>query len=1434
MNNLIRKMYHPVVILLVLLAPSMCFAYEIGFNSGSDIAYTTNEGRLYRSDQPYTPANGSGYVDGYIGKSPDGVKSGGTRNYNLYIQDRRGLSEYRFDVPDGPYIIKLHFSEIEHLWRKLRVFDIWIEDQRVLKDFDIFDEVRRNYTIDYQFAAHVDDGQLNVRFVAIHGEPSLSAVYVFSRASDLTAPREPRHFLVTSGYGQAILDWTDNPEDDISGYEIYRSENGEFHLLNHSPSSSYIDRAVEPHKIYRYAVSAVDLYGNRSESVEFRAVVILARSDSRLPVYDLHTDESHLIYLSQHIWDDMTIPVVLRHEGVEYRGVRMRHRGGAARREALKPSLKLIFRDNQLFQGKKKLNLQSDTWDSSLIRSKLAFDDYRRAGALAPEAEWVHLRLNDEYMGVYTAVDQIDERFLSVNGRDPTGNIYKPFDFLVVLPNAEDYLQFAEKETNQGRIDGDLKKFVELVNLTPQHLIREKLWEVLDINEYLNWYCVNQLISNWDIAGHNFFLYHDLNRKKWEIIAWDPDVSYVQDDMPLDQGTRNSPMYDVPNWWDRLIDRVLNVPQFRRLYCLRLLELLDTTFSDAERVSRVEAGHHSIRFDGERDAKKPGWLENDLWFYPSELWMKDFSTKRNLFLRDSVPDFIPPPSVNLFINEIAHEGWIEVFNWSPREAVELRGLFLSDDTNEPTKTPLPSGDIPPGGHIVVELPAVSDAGGYIGLFEREEGGRVRLVDQITYPAFGDYIRGQVTYGRIVDGSGELDILRNPTPRGANHWLAPVVFDATTKGDVTTRRFTKGNQFEQTLYLQNHTDKPQTVQLWSKLSESGEPAYPGAFTQPEEIQLHPLEHLTYQLSRELPETLSPGIFYEYVVEIGSIDGGVENVWDRLQMKVSLYSSSSVGHLHINELMAANRQTVVDEYGEYDDWVEIYNSGDLTIRLDGLYLSDDMREPTKWQIRGIEISPKGFQLFWLDGDLAQGTAHAGFNLSASGEGIGIFDNDENGNAIIDWIAFGVQTEDVSLGRYPDGGDTLQFCAGATPGESNILADRSVSFNELMIDNRSTLADETGEYDPWIELFNFGCSAVNLERFYLSDTASTLVRWNFPSVEIAPGGFVIVWADGEENEGELHTNFRLSSDGGSILLFDRDGNQNTPIDAFRFDKQTEDVAFARYPNGSGPWDSARTPTPGAINPRPQDIQSQLYINEIMARNRGTIADESGQYDDWIELYNATDDPIELDGLFLSDDLSDPTKWVLPAVAISPRGFVLIWADRDENAGELHANFSLSANSESVGLFESSNAGTKLIDSLDFPLLDADVSYGRIPDGGTTLEILNSPTPGSPNVSDIETLAGTIRLMQNYPNPHAVETLIPFRLSKASELVLTIYNPHGQRVRRIDLGFQESGNYVDFQRAIRWDGRNELGELAASGIYYYTLASEDYHATRKLIVLR
>ncbi len=1429
MNAEMLKLQFPLFSLLMFLSPLLCSAYEIGFNSGSKTSYITPNGRVYRADEAYTAANGAGYIGGYIGKSPDGVKSGGTRDYDLYIQDRRGLKSYQFNLPQGPYVVKLHFSETEHSWRNLRVFDIWIEDEKVLEALDIFEKVRRNYVVDYQFAVHVTDGQLNVKFVANQGASLLSGIYVFSRESDQEKPRVPRHFSVIGGYDQAILHWTANPEDDLHGYNVYRAENGQFHLLDFSSSSAYIDRAVKPHHIYQYEVSAVDLYGNTSNRATFRSVIILEPSDSELPVYDLYTDESHLAYLSQHIWDDVTVPTLLRHDGVEYRGVRMRHRGGAARRAALKPSIKLIFPDNQLFQGKKRLNLQSDTWDSSLMRSKLAFDDYQRADALAPKSEWVHLRLNDEFMGVYTAVDQVDEHFLSTNGLNPTGNIYKPFDFLVVLPDAGDYTQLAEKETNRGRIDNDLKEFVELINLTPEHLIREKLWEVLDVESYLNWYCANQLISNWDIAGHNFFLYHDLTLKKWDVIAWDPDVSYVQEDMPLDEGSRNSPMYGIPNWWDRLIDRVLNVPVFRRMYCLRLSELLNTTFADANRLSRVEIGHQRIRFDGERDTKKPGWLENHIWFYPSRRWIRDFSTLRNQFLHASIPDFIPPPSVNLFINEIAAEGWIEIYNWSPKESVNLGGMFLSDDEDHPTKIPLPDRNIDPLGHLLVNSHLVKMDGGLIALFEKRDRGGISLVNQKTYPAFSDDSTDRATFGRRTDGSGKWDILSEPTPEAPNLWRSPVVFAPDTKHDISPQRIIKGDRRKLTVTLKNQTDKSRTVQLWTELFLTGGSLYSSSPpVRPKNIRLNPQERLEYQLEIATPKNLPFGIAYRYAIRIGSINSFDVQIWDTLSVHLSFFSGTVTGHLYINELMGANRQTIVDEYGEYSDWMELYNSSDQTVSLDGMYLSDDMRAPTKWKIRSAKIAPRDYCIFWLDGDESQGPRHTSFNLSASGEGIGIFDADEHGNSAVDWIAFGSQTPDVSVGRYPDGADRIESCALATPGESNIYREPNVSLNELMVTNRITLSDETGEYDPWIELYNPSCHTINLEGLYMSDSASDRKRWKFPFVEVRAGEFAIVWADNEIDEGKLHTPFRLTPDGGSVLLFDTDENGNKLLDALHFEEQTEEVSLGRHPNGIGTWNIFRTPTPGSLN-----VRAQLLINEVMSRNNSTTTDEAGDYEDWIELYNPTNGPVNLDGLFLSDDLDNLEKWPLPSAIVPGRQFILLWADSNDAAGEFHTTFSLNSNSEVLSLYESKQNGV-VIDSLEFPSMMPDVSYGRVPDGNITLEMFNTPTPGMSNIRNYEDFSGPIRLMQNYPNPHSAETVIPYRLSNASHVVLTIFNVQGQEVRHVDLGFREIGSYVNSVRAIHWDGRNELGELVAAGAYFYRLASENHHVTRKLTIVR
>ena len=94
--------------------------------------------------------------------------------------------------------------------------------------------------------------------------------------------------------------------------------------------------------------------------------------------------------------------------------------------------------------------------------------------------------------------------------------------------------------------------------------------------------------------------------------------------------------------------------------------------------------------------------------------------------------------------------------------------------------------------------------------------------------------------------------------------------------------------------------------------------------------------------------------------------------------------------------------------------------------------------------------------------------------------------------------------------------------------------------------------------------------------------------------------------------------------------------------------------------------------------------------------------------------------------------------------------------------------------------------------------------------------------------------RLLQNYPNPFNPETWIPFELNQDSDVSLTIYDTAGRLVRRLDIGFQEAGTYLQRDRAIYWDGRTQSGEQVASGTYFYTLKTEGYTSTQKMIILK
>ena len=94
--------------------------------------------------------------------------------------------------------------------------------------------------------------------------------------------------------------------------------------------------------------------------------------------------------------------------------------------------------------------------------------------------------------------------------------------------------------------------------------------------------------------------------------------------------------------------------------------------------------------------------------------------------------------------------------------------------------------------------------------------------------------------------------------------------------------------------------------------------------------------------------------------------------------------------------------------------------------------------------------------------------------------------------------------------------------------------------------------------------------------------------------------------------------------------------------------------------------------------------------------------------------------------------------------------------------------------------------------------------------------------------------QLLSNYPNPFNPETWIPYRLAKDAFVTLTIYDGSGRVVRTLDVGHQVAAVYESRSKAVYWDGRNDLGEQVASGVYFYHLSAGDYSATRKMLILK
>lgn len=198
------------------------------------------------------------------------------------------------------------------------------------------------------------------------------------------------------------------------------------------------------------------------------------------------------------------------------------------------------------------------------------------------------------------------------------------------------------------------------------------------------------------------------------------------------------------------------------------------------------------------------------------------------------------------------------------------------------------------------------------------------------------------------------------------------------------------------------------------------------------------------------------------------------------------------------------------------------------------------------------------------------------------------------------------------------------------------------------------------------------------------------------------------------------------------------------------------------------------------PISLKAQLVINELCASNGSTIEDEFGESSDWIEIYNAGENTVNLAGYYLSDDPAEPTKWAFPAWELAPETWLLVFAsDRNVVETYLHTNFKLSASGENVVL---TRPDGMVVDEINFPELSEDQSMGRLQDGASALALFAEPTPGSSN-NDAAGSGFTAR-----PNWGTQEHFF----ADTKEIELTHPNP------AVDLYFTRDGSVPDITDAL------------------------------------
>ncbi len=478
----------------------------------------------------------------------------------------------------------------------------------------------------------------------------------------------------------------------------------------------------------------------------------------------------------------------------------------------------------------------------------------------------------------------------------------------------------------------------------------------------------------------------------------------------------------------------------------------------------------------------------------------------------------------------------------------------------------------------------------------------------------------------------------------------------------------------------------------------------------------------------------------------------------------------GGLMLTEAMASNKSVISDDYGEFSDWIELYNDGETEISLKNYFISDSPDNKTKGVLPDIKIGAKEYFIIWASGrnvyNAESNSLHLPFRLSKAGETISLFSMT---GSEIGRITLPEMPSDISAGPDDDGNTFLM--AEPTPGEKNVTAryvkpeqndepinqtDKTVNtlrINEYTTKKTVTFTDSEGDYGAWVEIYNYGEKEVKLKGLFLSDDEAEFNKWGFPDITLAAGSYMTVFMMGKEIEyvtgGEIHATFTLSGKEEKLGIYNGKGME---IDSCPVYELESNMTCGRDPENPDHFLFFPRATKNAKNTVPgfEDIESARYpkyktsyINEVVAVNATLDSSPDGKtyssgelYDyyklyDYIELHNPTGADVDLSEFYIGKSSFDKAIW-LPTVKIKAGGYRLVYfADEtryDSKTDTVYVDLGLNRYRNDVYLFDKQG---NVVDSIETSLLFDKTSAGRTSDTDDSVYYFTSVTPGKENTA-------------------------------------------------------------------------------------------------------